>query len=1217
MSGSNETVLWTIGADDGRGPDLIDTYENPTVAGEVRWRVGAGGQRWPNYHPSEADPLGGYRTYPYAIEFGLDTEPSGGYRLRIRYLAIAPRLADLEIDVNGDVGVAYLRPAPSRSGEIRLHAGLHTAIYSEGVAEVIVPAALLRRGANRLVLTARDGGDVLRVDNLEAIRRLDRMANGAGLVYQSISLVQTDAAPESVLATAEVRPSVVYRAGDDGVLRERCHLYLELAGPIDRAHLELELRGGAQTQVVALDLPATPFGHLHVPFDLIDGAGPVDYALRGVLGGESVEWQGRFARKRKWTVYVAPHVHTDIGYTHRQWEVEERLCRVVDAALDLIDPPRAEALEQRATQLHGSSVSALEGLRPVSPALLVPGPERYGASPPQTAPGSGDPSPFAFHLDSTWALERYLQTRSQRQVRRLFAQVAAGRFGVPGQHVDLLTHLAALEDLVRNQELAHALLRPEGLRTDFSAIVDVASLSGALPAVLEGGGIRYLVHANNQDRGPFRLLGGLHRRSPYYWEGTNGGRVLVWLSRMYCELRKVCGSPPVLASAERGLDLWLDEYETADYAPDAVLLYGQEADNTDLDPQPAAFLRDWNRTYSYPRLVPSNVSDFFRDVEARFGAAFPTVRGDGGAYWEDGAGSAQAATASLRRAQATLPAAEAIEALAVIHGDDLAYPAESFDEAWRQLLLADEHTWGAFLSGPDPEALLARDQWAIKRQMIDGAASWADRLLHVAATRHGLSWNSDGRAVVVYNPHSWPVSGPATVEIGPAERLVDPATGAAVPVRRLRTTTSQAVVELRVDDLPGLSYRRFSLRASDPSAEASGPPPDGDIGPGERVVLENRFFRLELDTGRGAATSWRDKELDRELIDGADTWGFGQLVYARGGEGTRLMSNRADLPDGDPELLGDFEVLDARVERWEGGTSLRLEGNVSYGHLVVEWTLPSYAKQLEIRYAYDKEARLAKEAAYVAFPLALPGARVESDAQLGWVDWARDQLPGGCKEWLPLQTGVLVSASDAAVLVCSPDVPLFCVGDVVRGRWPRELDLSGGRLFSYVLNNYWHTNYPAAQGGPLAFSYVLTSAAAVPRERAYRLGWQTRRPLYAQRLSYQDFREPRDPYRDPTGGTLAEIAGDRVVLSTLKPARWLDGWIARLQEIGGQEAVARIRLPGHPIGRAWLTNLVEDEIRELPVEPDGCLRVPVAAWDLATVRLAMAPHSSQPSGSSQ
>ena len=130
----------------------------------------------------------------------------------------------------------------------------------------------------------------------------------------------------------------------------------------------------------------------------------------------------------------------------------------------------------------------------------------------------------------------------------------------------------------------------------------------------------------------------------------------------------------------------------------------------------------------------------------------------------------------VRGAQAMLPAAERLEALAAIHNPEWAFPQRHYDDAWRSLLLFDEHTWGAFLSCREPDALLQHDQWAVKEHMARDSVAWANRLLHVAATRHSLSWNNDGREIVVYNPHSWPCSGAVAVEIGRHERVFDPAT---------------------------------------------------------------------------------------------------------------------------------------------------------------------------------------------------------------------------------------------------------------------------------------------------------------------------------------------------------------------------------------------------------------------------------------------------------
>lgn len=1148
----SDEIIWQIGP-----ADMLDTYKTPLALGDVVWVAGPGtapGQRWPLFHPSEADPEAGYRPHPYTVRFPLDHAPAGAYALRIDYLAIAPRLAHLELRVNGVTGRLYPRPQPSQLGEIRLLSGLHTTIYSDGADQLIVPATLLRAGENELVLTARDDGEQIVVENGEAIKRLDRMANGAGLIYQALSLVRLAAPPPVGIARVELMPTVLYQAAPGGGLEEQCHAYIELGGPVEPGQLILSLRDGEGEGQIGLELPGAAFGQLRLPFALPDGAAPaVDYSLRGAGGAAGFAQRGALRRRRKWSVYITPHAHTDIGYTHRQWEVAERLCRNIDAALDAL------AAEERA-----------------------------GAAP-----------AFSYHLDAAWALEHYLATRDEARSAELLKQIAARRIGIAAGYVDLLTQYAALEDQIRNAELSEDVLRPHGLRARFAAVVDVASITSSMPDLLAGAGVPYLIHANNQDRGPFRLNGGLHRRSPFYWEGRAGGRVLVWLAKMYCELRKVCGSPPLPTAAERGLDMWLAEYERDDYAPDAVLLYGQEADNTDLDPQPADFVRGWNERYAFPRLIPCDVAAFFEHVERCFGERLETLRGDGGAYWEDGAGSTIAPTIAVRQAQAALPAAERLEALAVLHGAGLAFPAQHYDAAWRQILLFDEHTWGAFLSASDPESLLQQDQWATKEHMARDAAEWARRLLHGAAARHSLSWNSAGREVAVYNPHSWPASDLVRVEMARGERAYDAASGAAAPMRVVGTSATQQLVELWVEGLPGLSYRRLALRPG------AAPPSAAPVAPGP-LLIENEHYRLSFDARRGALVSWHDKELGRELVDAGDEWGLGQLIYAGGGEGTRLVSNQADLPDGDPQLSGAFELIAGAVERSELGVCLRLRGRAPHGALAAEWLLPAGAKRVDVAFTYIKEERREKEAVYIAFPLALPGAAVRSDSQLGWVDWQREQLPGGCKEWLPLQSAVLVERPEAAVLIASPDIPLFCVGDVVRGRWPRELDLTGGRIFSYVLNNYWHTNYKASQGGPIRFGYRLTSAARFSPDAAFRFGWAARRPPYAQRMSYQDFREAGPPYAEPAGGALAYVAPEQAHLSTLKPARYAAGWVARLQEIGGADRLASLAIPGRPIARAWRCDLLERDGEPLAVEPDGSLAVPLPAWGLATVRIEFA-----------
>lgn len=1132
--------VWQIGA-----ADLYDNYRQPSALDPVRWQVGGPHppQRWPLFHASEADPEGGYRPHPYVIKFELRGTAEPAYSLHIDYLVIAPRLGHLEIEINGHCGRFYLRPAPATGSALKLHAALHTTLYGEGELVATFPGAWLQAGTNRLTLTCWDGAALAQVTNPEKIKRLDRMATGAGFIYQGLSLHALADEPPA-LGLVRIEPTVFYRQTADGLV-EQCELMASFNRPVPAQQWHLDLSTSAGHEEVVLAVPAVQFGEVRQAFEITDGEGPVSYRLSGVTPGFTFERAGTFERKRKWTVYVAPHLHTDIGYTHRQWEVAERLADNLDRALDLL----------------------------------------------RTASG------FAYHVDAAWVLDTYLGTRTAERRAELIAQIRAGRVGVAGNYVILLSHLAALEDLIRNAAVAGAYLRPHDLRPRFSAVVDVPSLTSALPDVLAGAGLRYLIHASNQDRGPFRVNGGLHRRSPFYWQGPAGGRVLVWLAKMYCELRKVCGSPPDLAAGARGLGLWLSEYERADYPLDSVLLYGQEADNTDLDPQPAQFVGDWNAEYAFPRLVPCAVEAFFAEVESRCGDRLETLSGDGGAYWEDGAGSTLAETQLMRQAQAELPAAERLAALAALHQPGAAYPLADFDQAWRSLLLFDEHTWGAFLSGSDPAARLQAEQWAVKAHFAQDAQHWARRLLHGAATRHSQRWNAAGREVAVYNPHSWPAGGLVTVEVAREEVVVDAATGQPVPQRRASVTTSQAIVEFWVSELAGLSYRRYGLTTS-----AALPPARAAAS----TVLENDVYRLEVVPERGCVVGWYDKALRRELVDSADAWGLGQVLYATGGAGTRLLSNQADLPDGDPTVSGEFNLAAWGAEADRLGQRLWLRGTTPAGGVRIEWRLLAQARQVDLTITLQKPEQREPEAVYVAWPLALPGARVQSDAQLGWVDWNADRLPGACQEWLPLQSAILASTAEAAVCVASPDVPLFCVGEVVRGRWPVASDLTGGRLFAYVLNNYWRTNYRASQGGEWVLRFTLTSAAAIAPDEAYRFGWRARQPLYAQRLSLQEFRAPAVPYADPGGGTLAQVSPAQVVVTTWQPARWAPGWVARFQEIGGAERTATLALPGRRITSAWLTDLMEYEGAELPVNEDGSLTMSVPAWGLRTVRFEVA-----------
>jgi hypothetical protein len=196
---------------------------------------------------------------------------------------------------------------------------------------------------------------------------------------------------------------------------------------------------------------------------------------------------------------------------------------------------------------------------------------------------------------------------------------------------------------------------------------------------------------------------------------------------------------------------------------------------------------------------------------------------------------------------------------------------------------------------------------------------------------------------------------------------------------------------------------------------------------------------------------------------------------------------------------------------------------------------------------------LTRESAYIAFPLDIANESFSYGNQVGWVNPAKDELPGGSREWYVARHWAAVAGGGAAVTMVPVDAPLVAFGDIVRGNWPAEFKPKSSAVFSWLMNNYWGTNFPAWQGGDYTFRYVLTSGATVDPAAWTRFGIEVMTRLEVTQVP-QAPGESRLPL-DQAG--LVEIDGEGVNLSTWKMAEDGQGSVLRLQETAGRTS----RLP--------------------------------------------------------
>jgi len=182
------------------------------------------------------------------------------------------------------------------------------------------------------------------------------------------------------------------------------------------------------------------------------------------------------------------------------------------------------------------------------------------------------------------------------------------------------------------------------------------------------------------------------------------------------------------------------------------------------------------------------------------------------------------------------------------------------------------------------------------------------------------------------------------------------------------------------------------------------------------------------------------------------------------------------------------------------------------------------------------------------------------------------------------------------------DAALASFGDINRGLWPSEFQPKSSTLFSYVMNNYWDTNYRAAQGGDFTFRYVVTSSASFDPSALTRLSLEHMRPAEINYVMPQDKVGNPDRPLPAEGASFLEIDAPDVVLGTWKVAEDGEGTVLRLYETAGQESTATLRFTGNPPNSAQLCDAVEDNLASLGVEGSS-IRVRFHPNEIVTVRI--------------
>ncbi len=849
---------------------------------------------------------------------------------------------------------------------------------------------------------------------------------------------------------------------------------------------------------------------------------------------------------KKWTIYVVPHEHLDVGYTDYQSKVAEIHSRVVDEAL---------------TMMHENPH-------------------------------------FRYSPDGFWVLQKFFAGRDAKDRQRLLQAVQQGKFFVPAQYANLLTGFPTVETLIRSLYPSFDFDTSHHEPFDYANITDVPSYTWSYASILAAAGIKYLLAGCNQTRGPILDESHLLEKSPFWWEGPDGKKVLMWYSDSYGQVGAIFGLPPQVVTGRFRLPRFLKMYPPAEYKPNSFLLFGAQWENSDLYPQQATIVRDWNKTYAYPKLQYSGFAHALAEVAKADGNSIPVYRGDGGPYWEDGIASDAYYAAMNRRSEQRALSAEKVATLSYLLNPPARPNRATIRKMWQNLILFDEHTWGAAGSISSPRSEESVRQLAVK----DAFATRARQEVQDVADR-GLAALADkihapSGTWVVFNPLNWSRSALVETDLSKGSQIIDLATNQPVPYEILSVSGREQRIRFLAQNVPSVGYKCYAIK------RAASPPPSLQTESGN--VMENAFYRIVLDPGSGAVKSIFDKQLQKELVNSSSSYRFNQYLYVTGGDKpsrNRLLFNDTGLPV--PKLTvhpaGRGRLVS--ITKTPFGLVAHLESSALHTPRIdSEIILFNHQKKIEFINHVHKRQVYTKEGVYFAFPLAMNHPEFRYEIQNGYVDPAKDLLPGAGKEWFSVQHWVEAQQGGINVALVPIDASLVSLGDIVRGTWPLKFGHRGGTIFSYAMNNYWFTNYRAAQGGTFTFRYVLTSDRSFHPDTLSRMGWSAMTPFELDNIIPNDKAVNTPEPLSATEGSFVKVDSPHVILVDWKRAENRQGTIMRFLEDGGENGSVSVQIPLVDLQQAWQCNAMEQNLRSLQVSAHG-FQFDVRPFQIVTVRL--------------
>ena len=283
-------------------------------------------------------------------------------------------------------------------------------------------------------------------------------------------------------------------------------------------------------------------------------------------------------------------------------------------------------------------------------------------------------------------------------------------------------------------------------------------------------------------------------------------------------------------------------------------------------------------------------------------------------------------------------------------------------------------------------------------------------------------------------------------------------------------------------------------------------------------------------------------------------------------------------------------MTDVKVEHISDGSiwkslhlSAQVAGSEKKNSMKVEIRLYNVEKRIELVYQMRKQRSYEPEAYYVAFPFNLQNGKIIYQAQGGLVTPGETQLPGSASDWQTIQNFAAIRNNKGQIIFGSSEAPLVQFGDFNLGKWQNLTKIEKPHIYSWVMNNYWFTNFRASQEGEFRWSYYLTSKKGKSNIAAVHFGMNSNTPLVPRVLL------PAKGSNKAANISTLNLNAPNVALITARPSYYDNSVILHLREIEGKSATLNLNGRMKNMKSIDEVNVIEElmkkDVTEINFEP--------------------------------